>query len=435
MISEPITEIAEPLPAPFTPADREVVISVRDVGKMYRIYEKPQDRLKQMLMWRFGRNYGHEFWAVRHVSLDVRRGETVGIIGRNGSGKSTLLQMIAGTLAPTEGEVVVRGRVAALLELGSGFNPEFTGRENVFLNGAILGISREEMAARFDEIAAFADIGEFIEQPVKTYSSGMYARLAFAIGIHIQPDIFIVDEALSVGDVFFQSRCIRKLDEYREAGGTVLFVTHDTYTLERICTRSIVIHTGNKYFEGNNADAVTAYYGLGRTDNTTAHRLETVPVSDTLDAAVISLRRDFVTGDGSAYIEEVSLLDDQGLPAQRFEIGDWMTVSLQARFNNDIDRFDIGIGLRDKAGVLIGGVHTFYSNQSFGPVKAGETQRITAKLQLSVAPNTYLLLIGIVRHTNLQEWHEFYTLWDCYAIEVKGTPQFWGQSYLAGKYL
>src|SRR5262245_60407558 len=219
----------------------EPAISVRGVGKMYRIYDKPQYRHKRMLSRR-PRSCVREFWALRDISFDVQKGETVGIIGRNGSGKSTLLQIIAGTLAPTLGEVQALGRVAALLELGSGFNPEFTGRENVFLNGGLLGITPEEMEERFGEIAAFADIGDFIDQPVKMYSSGMYARLAFAIAIHLDPDVFIIDESLSVGDVFFQSRCIRKLAEYTENGGTALFVTHDTYTVERICDRSIVLH-------------------------------------------------------------------------------------------------------------------------------------------------------------------------------------------------
>src|SRR5262245_51914273 len=189
------------LPALAAPTP-EVAISVRGIGKMYRMYDRPRDRLKQMLL-RGRRMYGREFWALRDVSFEVRKGETVGIIGRNGSGKSTLLQIIAGTLAPSAGEVQVTGRVAALMGVGRGVNPEFTGRENVFLNGSILGFSREEMAQRFDEIAAFADIGEFIDQPVKMYSSGMFVRLAFAVQAHVPTEVLIIDEALSVGDIFF----------------------------------------------------------------------------------------------------------------------------------------------------------------------------------------------------------------------------------------
>jgi ABC-type polysaccharide/polyol phosphate transport system ATPase subunit len=405
---------------------------------MYRIYDQPQDRLKQML-WRGRRQYGQEFWALRDVSFDVRQGETVGIIGRNGSGKSTLLQIIAGTLAPTEGSVIINGRVAALLELGSGFNPEFTGRENIFLNGSIFGISQQQMEQRFDDIAAFADIGKFIDQPVKLYSSGMYARLAFAIGIHLEPEIFIVDEALSVGDVFFQSRCVRRLDEYRNSGGTVLFVTHDTYTVERICTRSIVLNKGQKLFEGANADAITTYYrlerGLEHTPVVRNSQQEFVKVSDqgalvNMSVGHIELRRDQVTGDGSVYVEAVSLLDQQGNPTQAFSVGDWMTVHIHARFTQDLEAFDFGVGIRDRVGTLIGGAHTFYTNTGCGSVVAGEERVFTAHIQLSVAPGVYLLLVGFARNYNLQHWEDYYTLWDCCAINVGGQPQFWGYARL-----
>ena len=408
-------------------ASGEVVISVRNVGKMYRIYERPQDRLKQML-WRGRRLYGHEFWALRDISFDVQRGETIGLIGRNGSGKSTLLQIIAGTLAPTEGEVHVRGRVAALLELGSGFNPEFTGRENVFMNGSILGFRRQDMQARYDDIAAFADIGEFIDQPVKTYSSGMSARLAFAIGIHLKPDLFIIDEALSVGDVFFQSRCARKLDEYRNDGGTVLFVTHDMYTIERICTRSIVINRGQKYFEGANADAINTYYQVERHD--LPDSAGTTPAPGEPITTAIELRRDYVTGDGSAYIEAVEISDHAGQPTTTFTVGEWITVRVHVRFDRAIEEFDFGVGLRDRMGTLVAGAHSFFRGVPYSSVRRGERQVLTARIQLSVAPNNYLLLIGIVRNRSLQYWEDYYTLWDCCAIQVVGRPPFWGQAFV-----
>jgi lipopolysaccharide transport system ATP-binding protein len=252
-------EIAFQETMPISPPTDDVVISVRNVGKMYRIYDRPQDRLKHMLLWRFGRHYGREFWALRNVSFEVRRGETVGIIGRNGSGKSTLLQIIAGTLAPTEGEVQVKGRVAALLELGSGFNPEFTGRENVYLNGAILGLSREEIDARFDDIAAFADIGEFIDQPVKFYSSGMVVRLAFAVQALMPKEVLIVDEALAVGDEAFQRKCMRKLEEFRAQGGTALLVTHNTQTIVSQCERCLLVWNGELLLD-DRAKPVTDFY-------------------------------------------------------------------------------------------------------------------------------------------------------------------------------
>lgn len=239
------------------PAD--VALAVRGVGKRYMLYDRPHDRLKEQILWRFGRRYGREFWALRDVTLEVARGEAVGIVGRNGSGKSTLLHVIAGTLAPTTGSVEVAGRVAALLELGSGFNPEFTGRENVFLNGAILGMSRAEVARRFDDIAAFADIGEFLDQPVKVYSSGMLVRLAFAVQAHVDADVLIVDEALAVGDVYFQHRCMRRVRQLVDRGTTLLFVSHATDTVKRFCRRGVWLDAGVVRYVGEAGVAVERY--------------------------------------------------------------------------------------------------------------------------------------------------------------------------------
>jgi ABC-type polysaccharide/polyol phosphate transport system ATPase subunit len=247
-----------------TAGSPDLAISVQNISKVYRIYERPQDRLKQMLLARFGRSYGHEFWALRDIAFEVRRGEAVGIVGRNGSGKSTLLQIIAGTLAPTDGRALVRGRVLALLELGSGFNPEFSGRENVFLNGAILGIDPAEMRERFDDIAAFADIGDFLDQPVKTYSSGMVVRLAFAVQAHLQPDVLIVDEALSVGDTSFQHKCMRRIKALIDQGTTLLFVSHDSGTVKRFCSRGLWLDQGRQRFFGEAGVAVEKYLAFLR---------------------------------------------------------------------------------------------------------------------------------------------------------------------------
>ncbi|MBK1644897.1 ABC transporter ATP-binding protein [Thiocapsa imhoffii] len=240
-------------------------ISVQDLGKCYQIYERPQDRLKQSIVPRLRRlmglsapDYYKEFWALRDLSFSVHQGETVGIIGRNGSGKSTLLQIICGTLTPTTGRVETTGRVAALLELGAGFNPEFTGRENVYLNASVLGLTEEQIDVRFDAIAAFADIGDFIEQPVKTYSSGMYVRLAFAVIAHVEADILVIDEALSVGDVFFTQKCMRFLRGFMEQG-TVIFVSHDTSAVQNLCQRAIWIERGAVRFIGPAKEAAERY--------------------------------------------------------------------------------------------------------------------------------------------------------------------------------
>ena len=247
----------------------ELSIRVDGLSKRYEIYSQPADRLKQMILpkvrrWthQADRAYFHEFWALRDVGFDVKRGETVGIVGRNGSGKSTLLQLICGTLTPTLGTVNVHGRVAALLELGSGFNPEFTGRENAYLNATVIGLNREEIDARFEDIVAFADIGEFIEQPVKTYSSGMYIRLAFAVAISVTPDILIIDEALSVGDEAFQRKCFARINAIRDAGATVLFVSHSAGTVVQLCDRAILLDGGESLMMGRSKQVVTAYQRL-----------------------------------------------------------------------------------------------------------------------------------------------------------------------------
>ncbi len=223
-------------------------IRAENVGKCYQIYDQPLDRLKQSL-WRTRRRFYREFWALKGCSFEIRKGETVGIIGSNGSGKSTLLQIICGTLNPTEGELEVSGQIAALLELGAGFNPEFTGRENVYMSAAILGISQSEIESRYDKIAAFADIGSFIEQPVKTYSSGMYVRLAFAVAVNVSPDILVVDEALSVGDARFQQKCMAKIRMFCRTG-TVIFVSHDTAAVTELCSRAIWIESGRIRMDG-----------------------------------------------------------------------------------------------------------------------------------------------------------------------------------------
>ena len=243
-----------------------IAIRVSDLSKCYQIYDAPRDRLKQFVAPRLQRLAGRSAKAIlprilgaQNVSIEVRKGETVGIIGRNGSGKSTLLQIICGTLTPTSGSVETHGRIAALLELGSGFDPEFTGRENVYMNGALLGLNKEQVDERFDDIAAFADIGEFIEQPVKTYSSGMFVRLAFAINIVSEPEIMIVDEALAVGDMNFQAKCMTALTRIQERGATVLFVSHDIGALKSLCLRGIYLEHGTVKAFGKAPDVAEQY--------------------------------------------------------------------------------------------------------------------------------------------------------------------------------
>ena len=269
-------DVADPVfagqatPVPVEPTlDSDVAIRVSGLSKCFQLYDSPGHLLKQLLMGRLARlvgrtppQYFREFWALKGLDFTVRRGETVGIVGRNGAGKSTLLQILCGTLTPTAGQVDIRGRVAALLELGAGFNPEFSGRENVYLNGAILGISREEISRRFADIEAFADIGEFIDRPVKSYSSGMYVRLAFAVSACVEPDVLIVDEALAVGDAKFQAKCFRRFEELVSRGTTILLVTHSTEQITRHCDRAILLEGGVVHQEGPPKDVANTYLDL-----------------------------------------------------------------------------------------------------------------------------------------------------------------------------
>lgn len=423
----------------------EVAITVNNLSKSYQIYEQPRDRLKQFLLPPLRRTVGlppkqycRDFWALRDISFEVQRGETIGVLGRNGSGKSTLLQMISGTLTPSAGEISIGGKITALLELGAGFNPEFSGRENVFLNATIFGLTREQIERKFEEIAAFADIGEFIEQPVKTYSSGMYARLAFAVATSLDPEILVVDEILSVGDVFFQARCMRKLDEFRERGGTVFFVTHDTYAVERICTRAIVLDKGRKVFEGATADAVNVYYKMSREEPAAATpfapagqtgvaaQVEAEAAAALPAAEPIPVRRDHVVDDGTVYIDQVYVLNAHGETSLNHSVGDWITVKLHVHFSADYEQVDFGVGIRDRSGTLIGGAHTFYSGDSVGPVRAGERRLLTARIKADLVPGEYLLIAGVAQHDSLQSYRECYGLYDFTAISVTGNRKFWG---------
>ena len=327
----------------------DTAISVRNVSKMYPLYADPRDRLKQSLWYarpKFLRRgeppeFFKEFWALKDVSFEVKKGETIGIIGRNGSGKSTLLQIIAGTLTPTGGEVQVNGRVAALLELGSGFNPDFTGRENVYLNGSILGLSREEMNERFDEIAAFADINQFMDQPVKLYSSGMFVRLAFAVQACIEPDILIVDEALAVGDTFFQQKCFARLDVLKEHGTAIVMVSHDSAVVEKLSQTVLLLDQGQCLFLGQPNEAVQRYYLLEFSTDQTQPVLPSVSpkspaewleVNDVGTALRIDdwpnpkffaiQKKTAILGGEKACFCGVVLCNEAGVPCNNFEMGE-----------------------------------------------------------------------------------------------------------------
>ncbi|MFG0242881.1 MAG: ABC transporter ATP-binding protein [Phycisphaerales bacterium JB054] len=350
---------------------RPAAIEVRGVSKCYQIYKHPSDRLKQALT-RWKKKYYREFWAVRDVSLTVRKGESVGIIGRNGSGKSTLMQMIAGTLNPTEGSVRVNGQISALLELGAGFNAEFTGRENVFLAGSIRGLSRKRVNELYDRIVEFADIGDFIDQPVKTYSSGMYVRLAFAVAAQVRPEILVVDEALAVGDVFFQQRCHKYMREDL-ADTTKLLVTHDLNAVANHCDRALVMHKGRVAFEGEPLDAIAFYtkivhnaqFGGDKAPGGAAkgrpqgevQGANSGDASGALDESLpwVEVTADKLGGAGDVVIRRVALADSNGEPVRAIQPRDSFTCYFEIDVATPRQDLIFGVVMNDRFGNAVFG--------------------------------------------------------------------------------
>jgi len=389
----------------------DVAISVRNVGKMYYLYNRPQDRLKQAFLWGRKKLY-REFWALRDVSFEVRRGEALGIIGRNGAGKSTLLQILAGTLHPTTGEVRINGRVAALLELGSGFNPEFTGQENVYLSGAILGFSREEMDELFDEIAAFADIGEFIDQPVKLYSSGMFVRLAFAVQACVEPDVLIVDEALSVGDIFFRQKCHARMERLLASNTGVVFVTHDMGTVQKYCKNTILLEKGRPIFQGSSSEAIKRYYSLQRRPDLLSAQLsveESKKLSELpedSDQGGLSFWPDEVAfidfssaasiGEGWARCTGIAVCDEEGEPCRVFQQGQRAHFYYEFEALKDLlVPFGIVV-IANSKNITVHGKATYqHLAKSFAGVSAGTRIRFRQSVVLNLKPETYTFGVGL----------------------------------------
>jgi lipopolysaccharide transport system ATP-binding protein len=353
----------------------DLAISVNNLTKTYRIFDHPGDRIKQALS--FGRlRFHRQFTALKDVSFDIKKGEPIGIIGRNGSGKSSLLQVLCGILKPTSGSVQVNGRISALLELGAGFNPEFTGRENVYFQGALTGFSRAEMDARFDEIAAFADIGEFLDQPVRTYSSGMYVRLAFSVAIHVDPDILVVDEALGVGDALFTQKCLRFLNEFRNRG-TLILVSHDLRAITGLCNRVLWLDQGTAKLFGPVKFVCESY--LSAMFGAVQHPLETIAEAD--DSAWTDQRLPYINasnlrndlevfrfdpvamsfGSGGAEIRDVRMMDESGQPCNWVIGGEAVVLSIRARIRRNLSSPIIGFVVKDAMGQALFGDNTYLS--------------------------------------------------------------------------
>ncbi|CAH2913834.1 MAG: O-antigen export system, ATP-binding protein [uncultured Paraburkholderia sp.] len=404
----------------------DIAIGVHQLAKRYQIYETPRDRLKQFVLPRVQRlvgaqpkHYFSEFWALNDVSFEVKKGETVGIIGRNGSGKSTLLQMICGTLSPTQGHVEVNGRVAALLELGAGFNPEFTGRENIFMNGTLLGLSKHEIEARYDDIVAFADVGMFIDQPVKMYSSGMYVRVAFAIAASMDPSILIVDEALAVGDLAFQAKCMVRLRELMDRGTTVLFVSHDMSSVRNICSKVLWLKQGRAVAYGDPKQVVGAYVSemnleINRISG--GHPVEAAPDQAEVAPAEEAISQEAATfldghtryGDGRATILNVIIMDAQGTPTELLELHESYTVRVIVKANVDIERPVVGYSARDfKGNQVVGAMNSNFPDVEMPSFEAGKVYCIDIMGTNTLTQGGYTVNIGIENMVQQNKVHQY----------------------------
>jgi lipopolysaccharide transport system ATP-binding protein len=384
-------------------SNSDVVVSVHDVGKCYHIYSQPRDRLMQTL-FRGRRQFYREFWALRDVSFDLRRGEAIGIIGRNGSGKSTLLQIIAGTLAPTEGEVQVRGRVGALLELGSGFNPEYTGRENVYMAAGIAGFSPDQVAERYDAIAAFADIGQFLDQPVKTYSSGMVVRLAFAVQTQIEPDTLIVDEALAVGDASFQRKCYRRIENILENNAAVLFVSHSTEQVLSLCNRAVYLERGTVKAQGAPDDVCEMYV-----KDILEERVgeAAAPADVAADAAPAAGETVLARFGGGQPGSDVNIQGNLAIEIVRADLrrcgggeicreDDTIAVQMALRVNREVDGFAAGVLIKSVHGSDVFGFSRNHAELGLGARLAAGTQlTLEAEIRCRIRPGHYFMTVGL----------------------------------------
>jgi len=406
-----------------------LAIRVDSLTKTYRLYNKPIDRLKESVNI-FGKNYHKVFYALNNISFDIKKGECVGIIGKNGSGKSTLLKIITGVLTPTSGQVKVEGNISALLELGSGFNPEYTGMENIFLNGIIMGYSEKEIAKKINDIINFADIGDFIRQPVKTYSSGMFIRLAFAVAINVDPDILIVDEALAVGDLIFQLKCYRKFNDFKEKGKTILFVTHSIEHVLRYCNRVIVINDGEKIAEGLPKEMVDVYKQLlvncydiqvgGDTREKILTR-RTAYWKELFDNNPNTLEY----GNKFAEITDYGIFDNKGNPVTILHSDEMVIVKMKVSFYKDINDPIFAFTIKDIKGNELVGTNTLYENLETGSYKQGDEVIITFTQRLNLQSGNYALSLGCTGYI-MEELVVYHRLYDVILFEINSLRKFVG---------
>lgn len=421
-----------------------LAINVCDVTKIYRLYDKPIDRLKESISLTH-KKYHKEFFALDKISFSVEKGSTVGIIGTNGSGKSTILKIITGVLNPTTGSVEVDGNISALLELGAGFNMDYTGIENIYMNGTMMGFSREQMEAKLPEILEFADIGDFVYQPVKTYSSGMFVRLAFALAINVEPEILIVDEALSVGDVFFQAKCYRRMEEIRKTGTTILMVTHDMGSVIKYCDKVILLNKGEFLAEGPAGEMVDLYKKIlaGRMDDLEADLAKRLDsnfsdmmelnndINKTHAKEYHGLMKEKISinpnkteyGDSRAEIYDLGLLDSKGELTNLLLKGEEFTIREKIRFNANIESPIFTFTIKDKKGTELSGTNTMFEGVEVKPVKPGDEAVVEFKQKMTLQGGEYLLSMSCTGFENGMHvvYHRLYDVTFITVISNKNT--------------
>lgn len=432
---------------------KEYAIEVEGVTKIYRLYEKPIDRLKESLSPTH-KSYHKDFFALNTISFTVEKGQTVGIIGTNGSGKSTILKIITGVLTPTSGQVKVRGKISALLELGAGFNMDYTGIENIYMNGTMMGYSRKEMDAKLKEILDFAEIGDFVYQPVKTYSSGMFVRLAFALAINVEPEILIVDEALSVGDVFFQAKCYRRMEEIRKSGTTILMVTHDMGSIIKYCDKVVLLNKGEFIAEGSAGHMVDLYKKIlagkldslmeelqqereqvledvGKPQESKEAAEEEIAMSDFSGGIHDGLMKEQITinenrteyGDGRAEIYDLGLFDQRGNLTNLLLKGELFTIRECIRFAADIEAPIFTYTIKDKKGTELSGTNTMYEGTEIKPVKSGDEYQVEFTQKMTLQGGEYLLSMSCTGFEQGEHvvYHRLYDVANITVISNKNT--------------
>ena len=423
----------------------ELAIQINHVSKIYKLYNKPSDRMKEALG--FGKKVNaKEKYALNDVSFDVKKGETVGIIGTNGSGKSTILKIITGVLNQTSGDVDIKGRISALLELGAGFNMEYNGIENVYLNGTMIGFSKEEIDAKLSDILAFADIGDYVYQPVKTYSSGMFVRLAFAVAINIDPEILIVDEALSVGDVFFQSKCYHKFEEFKKLGKTILFVSHDLSSISKYCDRVVLLNQGVKLAEGNPKEMIDLYKKVlvnqvsdsdletGAEEEKTEEKAESQITASSKEAASDTWKSKLNLnpqvqeyGSKLADIEDFAIIDDQGNITNSIIKGSTFTVKMKIHFHEEVQEPIFAYTIKNLKGEEITGTNSMLEHVDTESTKDGDVYEITYVQEMNLQGGEYLMSFGCTGYHDgsFTVYHRLYDVCNITVISDKDSVGFY----------